>query len=291
MFTMKLNIKKTFIISTFLFASTSFFTGCMTSSRQDQLQWSIDKLQEQVAKIQNQLSSKDQQINNTTQTAIASQNEAQSLHDQLQLTQGAIDEIRNRLKKIEENSGSNTSAAASNVVNITNNTDVIATLQKQVARLELRLNANLNYPRKGKMPAKIKNNTDLDKSLKTSFDNGNFKQVIDLATSILTAHDATDHMLATALEYRGEAKFQMQDYKGAASDLATLTEVFQNPPRKARALLIAGDSYVYLKNDVIAQLYYQDCVKSFATTPEGKAAASRLSALTAKMNANPSSQN
>lgn len=255
----------------------------MTSARQDQLQNVIDKLQDQVTKVQNQLNSKDQQINNTTQTAIASQNEAQNLRDQLQLTQGAVDELKNRLKKIEENAGSNANTNSTNAININSNSDTINTMQKQIARLELMAGSRLSYARQGKLPAKIKNADQLSKILKADFDNGNFKQVSAIATTVLLAHDATDQMLAVALEYRGEARFQQQDYKGAASDLAGVTELFPNAPRKARALLLTGDSYVYLKNNSIALLYYQDCAKNFATTAEGKAAASRLANLTAQI--------
>ncbi len=255
----------------------SVFSGCMTSSRQDQIQTSIDKLQRQIAKLQDQLSTKDQQINNTTQTAIASQNELQGLHDQLQLTQGVVDEIKNRVKKIEENAGS--SSNSSNGININNNSDLVSSLQKQVAQLELATNSRLNYIRKGKMPQKIKTLNDVNKALKFAFDGGDFKAVVDSATSILLASDATDDMLAAALEYRGEARFQLKDYKGAAIDLSRVVNIFPNHPRKARALLLAGDCYVYLKNNAIALLYYQDCVKNFASQPEGKAASSRLSSL------------
>lgn len=291
MFFKKKNTKNIFLLTTLFFLTSYFFTGCMTSSRQDQLQVSIDKLQEQVSKIKNQLSSKDQQINNTTQTAIASQNEAQNLKDQLQLTQGAVDELKNRLKKIEENAGANSNASTANVVNISNNADSISTLQKQIARLELMTGARLTYSRKGKLPAKVKNIADLNKLLKSNFDDGNFKQVIDLTTNILSAHDATDQMLSSALEYRGEAKFQLTDYKGAAIDLANVVDIYPNIPRKARALLLLGDSYVYLKNNSIALLYYQDCAKNYAASAEGKAAVSRLSNLTVQINTPSSTQN
>ncbi|MES2614928.1 MAG: hypothetical protein V4591_05895 [Bdellovibrionota bacterium] len=278
-----LNTRATFLAVSFSFVGAYFFTGCMTSSKQEQLQSSIDKMQDEISKIQTQLSTKDQQINNTTQTALASQNEAQNLRDQLQLTQGAVDEVKNRLKKIEENAGTTSQSNSADVVNLSNNTASFATLQKQIARLELMSNSRLSYARKGKMPAKIKTVTDLNKTLKIHFENANFNEIVTLTTNILTAHDATDQMLAVALEYRGEARFQLQEYKGAATDLAGVTELFPNVPRKARALLLAGDSYVYLKNNPIALLYYDECARNFASTAEGKAAAARLSNLTAQM--------
>ena len=256
----------------------------MTSERQDTLQSSIDDLKSHVNKLEGQLSSKDAQINNTTQTAIASQTEAQSLKDQLQLTQGAVDELKNKLKKIEENSGT-TSATTTNLQSqlggMITNSENIFILEKKIALLELKTNINYSSVRKGKLHPKIKNINDEDKLLKLALDKGDFKSVIAIASSVLSAAEATNLMMATALEYRGEAKFQMKDFKGSATDFATELEYFPNPPRKARALLLAGDSYVYLKNNQIAQYYYQDCVKYFSKESEGKAASARLSSLNA----------
>jgi hypothetical protein len=269
------SVKKLKIVS-FITLNAILFSGCMTSSRQDALQASIDKLQDHITKIESKLSMHD----NTAQSIIESQNETQNIKDQLQLTQGAVDEIKNRLKKIEENAGT---ANSSNVVTLNADSEAIATLQKQVARLQLATNSRFSYTRKAKLPANIKNAEELSKMLKSLFDAGKFKNMADIATSVLLAHDATDEMLGIALEFRGEARYQMQDYRGSASDLAGVLDAFSNPPRKARALLLAGDCYVYLKNNSIAQLYYQDCVKEFSSTPEGKAAASRLESLTAQM--------
>ena len=277
---MRIVSKKLFLFFPFLFATPLFFSSCMTSERQDTLQTSIDNLQSHVNKLEGQLSSKDAQINNTTQTAIASQTEAQSLRDQLQLTQGAVDELKNKLKKIEENSGITTNLQ-SQLGGMMTNTENIYILEKKIALLELKTNLNYSSVRKGKLPSKIKNINDEDKILKSTLDKGDFKAVAAIASTILSATDATNLMMATALEYRGEAKFQMKDFRGSAADLATELEYFPNPPRKARALLLTGDSYVYLKNNLIAQYYYQDCVKYFASESEGKAASARLSSLNA----------
>ncbi len=149
-------------------------------------------------------------------------------------------------------------------------------MQKQIARLELAQNNGLVVNRKGKVPFKIKNLATLEDALKMRLDKSDLKSVIGLSTVVLNAEAATDPMLAIALEYRGEAKFQQQDYRGAALDLALATSRFPTHSRQARALLFAGDSYVYLKNNAVAALYYQDCVKNFAATPEGKAASGRL---------------
>ncbi|KAB8030634.1 hypothetical protein [Fluviispira multicolorata] len=266
----------------FLIVSTSLLmSGCMTSSRQDQIQSSISQLQGQIFQIQEQLSSRDQQITNTTQTAISSQNEVQNLQTQIQLTQGNVDELKARLKRMEETSGNG--GSEQNVITLNNNHEFIA-LQRQIARIEIMLNNRLNNNKKAKLPEKLKTIPSITKSLKTDFEQSKFKQVIDNSSAILIATDASEPMQQIALEYRAEARFKIQDFKNAALDFTSYIERFPDAPKNARALLLAGDSYVYLKNNLIAKTYYQECAKVYANMPEGKASAGRLANLTAQSN-------
>lgn len=260
-----------------IISSLFLFQGCMTSSRQDQLQASVTQLQGQVFQLQEQVNKRDQQINNTTQTALSSKSDVESLQTQLQLTQGVVDELKIKIKRIEENAGSLPSE--SGVVSLNSSPDNLTTIQRQIARLEIAAGSKVAINRKGKLPAKIKSQADLTKSLKTSFEQGNFKQTIETSNSVLTAADANDGMIQVALEYRAEAKFKSQDFKGAAIDFANYVEMFPMSAKYQRALLLAGDSFVYLKNNNIAKSYYQECAKSFSNTPEGKAAAGRLASL------------
>ncbi len=273
---------KRIFLGTFLFIGILPLQGCITSERQDQLQKNIDKVQSQLNKIQNNV----QQLSNSEQNLNASQIDLQSLKDQLQLTQGDLLELKNRIKHIEETAGAGSTTVAPDVVNLnhTNNSD-ISSLQKRLSRVELLLNDNLfSNTRKGKLPVKIKNQTVLEDSLKTWLDSGDFKKVILISTQVLNAQDASQSMLGIALEYRGEAKFQMKDYRGAALDLGLYAEKFPKQSRSARALLLTGDSYVYLKNSAAAKFYYQECAKNYGSTAEGKAAADRLGKLTKTSN-------
>jgi len=268
-------------------ATSSFlFQGCLTSSRQDQLQTSITQLQGQVFQMQEQLNKRDQQISNTTQTALSSKSDVESLQTQLQLTQGVVDELKTKIKRIEENAGSGT-GSDSNVISLNSSSDSLTHIQRQIARIELSANSRVGINRKGKLPAKMQTQAEINKSLKASFEQGNMKQTIDQSSLIINAAEATDSMIQTALEYRAEAKFKTQDYKGAAIDFSNYVDFFSSGTKYARALLLAGDSYVYLKNNAIAKSYYQECAKSFPNIPEGKAAAGRLANLS---NLNQSSQ-
>jgi tetratricopeptide (TPR) repeat protein len=121
---------------------------------------------------------------------------------------------------------------------------------------------------------------DITKSLKSAFDQGNYKQTLELSNTVIHAIETTDDMMQLALEYRAESKFKLRDYKGAAIDLSNYIELFPNTNKYPLALLLAGDSYVYLKNNSMAKSYYQECAKSYSNLAEGKAAAGRLAKLT-----------
>jgi len=275
--------QKIVLLSTLCFTLNTLLCGCMTSAREDQLQASIKQLQGQVGQLQTKLDSREQQITNTTKTALSSENDVQDVKNQLLLTQGAVDELKAHLQRIEQTAGAtNNSGADQNAVALSANRDLLDHIQRQVAYLELATNARFASVRSEKLPAKIKTSAELNKALKHIFELGDFKKVLELASSVLRASSANEAMLQTALEYKAEAKFKLQDYKGAALDFSTYAEVYSGAPKYARALLLAGDSYVYLKNEQVAKSYYQECAQSYATSAEGKAAADRLASLAAQ---------
>lgn len=273
---LRLLIKTTMILN-----SAFLITSCMTSSKQEQLESRINQLQDQV----NQLST------SHSKSDLASKNELDDLKNQIQLTQGNVDELNNRLKKIEQSSGSSTSLTSTTTTPVNSeatptseNMESNDTLKRQAARMQLANDAHAHSNRTGKLPANIKNAAEAEKALKSEYANGNFKRVEQISTSILNAKNATDSMLATALEYRGEAKFQQHNYKGAAMDLSSFIEKYPSSRRYPRALLLAGDSFVYLKKNDAAMSYYEECAKRYSTHAEGKAAAKRLESLKAQSN-------
>jgi outer membrane murein-binding lipoprotein Lpp len=259
-------------------ASGLFLTGCITSSRQDQMQTSLSQLQGQIAQLQEQMNKRDQQISNTTQTALSSQSDLESLQTQLQLTQGSVDELKAKIKRIEENSGG--SSSEQNVISLNAPSDALTQIQRQIARIEIAASSKVGINRKNKLPPKMNSLADITKSLKSAFDQGNYKQTLELSNTVIHAIETTDDMMQLALEYRAESKFKLRDYKGAAIDLSNYIELFPNTNKYPLALLLAGDSYVYLKNNSMAKSYYQECAKSYSNLAEGKAAAGRLAKLT-----------
>lgn len=274
----QINLVQTYFkIAVTILASSLLFQGCITSTRQDQLQSSITQLQGQIFQLQEQMSKREQQITNTTQTALSSQNDVESLQTQLQLTQGSVDELKAKIKRIEETSGAG--ASEQSAISPNTQTDSLAQIRRQLARIELMSNSKVGTVRKGKLPSKSHTLAEINKSLKSSFEQSNFKQTIETSNAIINASDANEAMLQSAIEYRAESKFKMQDYKGAAIDFSNYIESYPNTPKYARALLLAGDSYVYLKNNLIAKSYYQECAKSYPNLPEGKASAGRLANL------------
>jgi TolA-binding protein len=273
------NIKKKIGLICSLWALLTL-SGCMTSQRQDQLQGSIDRLQAQIFDLQNQIASRDQQISNTTQSALSSQSNLDDLKSQLQLTQGDVDELKSKIKKMEQ-----TAAPTAGVATLQNPppASIPSEILRKIARVDLMVDDILNHPRKGKLPGKIKNNNELAKALKNEYESGNFKEVINISSAVLNAQTATSAMISSALQYRGDSKFQLQDYRGAAIDLGLYVENYPNGQKYSRALLIAGDCYVYLKMNNVARTYYEEGARAFPTTPEGKAASGRLASLDAQL--------
>lgn len=268
--------KKIYFYLLFIFATSSFFTGCMTSQRQDQLQGSISQLQGQVSSLQQQLKNRDQQITNTTQAAISSQTEVQNLQTQIQLTQGSVDELKARIKRIEENSNDDRSEQDESTGPLKSD---IVELQKKASKLDILTSLIIQSSKKIKLPEKLKTVEAISKTLKTDFEQAKYKQLVDNAYIIINAEDASDNMIMTALEYRAETRFKMKDYKRTIVDFDNYLERYPKAQKRARAMLFVGDSYVYLKKNAMAKIYYNECSKLFPNSPEGKACANRLSNL------------
>jgi TolA-binding protein len=257
--------------------------SCITSSKEDKIEFSLAQLRSQVSQLKELLNQRNQQITNTTQSLVNSQQDLQGLQAQLQLTEGALDELKIKVNRIEENSG-NQRSSEENLNTLNNkNFDKINLLERQIARIELLSNTKTALAKKGKLPQKIKTAESLKKTLKKLYEQNHFKQAIELSNSVLSATDTSPDLTKIALEYRAESKFKLQDFQGSAIDYSTYTENYPQSPKYPRALLLAGDSYVYLKNNNIAKSYYQECAITYSQLPEGKAASSRLKNLMTKM--------
>ena len=83
----------------------------------------------------------------------------------------------------------------------------------------------------------------------------------------------------TALMFKAEAAFSSENYKASAADFGEFLRKYPNSDRRPRALLLAGDSHVYLKQLDTAKVQYKECVDKFAKKQECVAAKERLERL------------
>lgn len=248
----------------------------MTTTQKEAIQSDITQLENAVNKLNERIITQNKQMERATKVTISSQNDLQGLQNQIQENAGDLDTLKVRLKKIEE-----ISAEISNRYNakITASEQYIAKLQRDVARLELLVpTETVQQPTTSpkKNVPNIKTAKDVEKILKKQYEKGNFRELIQQATNIMQYTNSNVDMIKIALELRGEAKFQIGDYRGAALDLSNYIEKYPNSERQARAFLLLGDSYVYLKNEAAAMSYYNDCMKTYINTPEGIACAGRI---------------
>lgn len=258
-----------------ILTSIFLFTSCVTTTQKEAMEGDIRHLENELNKLNERVGTQNKQMERATKVTISSQNDLQALQSQIQENAGDVDTLKLRLKKIEE-----ISAQSSDRYNakITANEQYITKLQRDVARLELltpRETTNQATPPKKNSP-NLKTAKDVEKFLKKQYEKGNFKELIQNATNIMESTNSNVDMIKIALEFRGEGKFQLGDYRGAAIDLSNYIEKYPNGEKQARAFLLAGDSYVYLRNEVAAMSYYNDCMKTYINTPEGNACESRL---------------
>lgn len=281
------SIKTKWILPSILCISIACtITSCVTPAQKEAMQANINELEESVNKLREKIAAQLKQMDHTTRTTLSSQSELQNMQNQLQDNLGEIDALKTRIKKIEEISSTNWERYTAQ---ISANEHTIIKLERQVARLELNatesshaLAASASNPSTRNSSAnsatnKFKTTKDVSKFLKKEYEKGNFKTVIQQSTAILQSAQSTSDMLAAALEFRAEAKFQLADYRGTVIDLTNYLEQYPHAEKSARALLLLGDSYVYLKNQSVAVSYYNDCIKMYGSTTEGSACSARIS--------------
>lgn len=256
----------------FCLGMTWLLTGCMTTAQEREM----SDLQMQVDTLQKQTKQREQQLSSATQTSQSVQTELDALKSQNATLQGGVDELKMRIQKIEETAGSTSEVSKNDASG-----ESSPLIERRLVRLEL-LNAE-NVPKTAKLPAKLKDLATLEKLLKTDFDNSRFDDVVKIASLVINSSDAKPQAVALALEYRGEAKFNQRNYRGAALDLSSFIESFPSHKRYPRALLLAGDSFFYLKKAQVALSYYTECKGNYASTAEGKAAAGRMVSLMSQL--------
>lgn len=260
------------------------FVGCLTSKREEELRNSIHLLETRVAELQKQLEVKDKSISTvkteaetTHRNVQATKTDLDEMRRELSLTQGAIDELRLKMTRLQEASANSGAPTGSGNVN----DEHALTLHRKIALADIQLRAlrdELHSGSKKGKTQKYKSAAELTKTLVGPFVKKEYKKVIQLASSVIDGGAPADQV-ETALSFRGESYFATQNYDHAAQDFSEILIRFPKSEKRARALLMSGDSFVYLKQPYAAKSFYAECVQSLPEREECKASKERLDRL------------
>jgi TolA-binding protein len=262
-------------------------SGCLTSQREEQLQSNIRVLENRIVEMEKGAVQRDKSFDSVKTNAEdvrrnnqAAKVENEDLRRQLALTQGAVDELRIKVSRLQEVSGQND--ASSENLKLNDLAEQTATIDRRLAKIELEMQ-NKDSKEKEGSPAKgtvgkFKNPAELSKVLAASFTKKDYKKVIQVASSVLDSN-SNSNLQEVALEYRAESQFHSKNYEQSAIDFSEFLTKFPKSDRRARALLLGGDSYVYLSQIPTAKGMYEECFKKFPSKEECKAAKERFNNL------------
>lgn len=261
-------------------------TGCITSAREESLRRSITQLEGKVQTLEKALADRDEKIKTIGSKADYVENASSGLEDlrrQLGLTQGAVDELRIKFSRLTE-AGAIPGAAVGQETTLGESSlppEGTQDLERRLAALELVIEqlggAKLKTASKTATP-KYKSARELTKTIGGQFAQKNYTKVNELSDAVL-ASDLDASYKEIAQLFKAEAAFASENYKGAALEFSNFLTRYPNSERRARALLLAGDSFVYLKQFDTAKSYYRECVQKFPGKQECKASKERLDRL------------
>lgn len=255
--------------------------ACMSSEREEALQASVREMDKKMVELERQVLTRDRALESirtnsdeSSRRVQASKNEMEDVRRQLALTQGAVDELRVKLSRLQEGGGGGHDGASLQP----GESDGVARLERKLAKMELMQDVSVDKKPKGGAVPKFKSGAEVAKSLKASLEQKDVKKVVTTASALIYAEVPEDQVEA-ALGYRAEAYFAQQDFGKAAIDLISFLERFPRSERRPRALLLAGDSFVYLKRFDSARSFYAECVRVTPERDECKASKERLDKL------------
>jgi TolA-binding protein len=260
-------------------------TACMSSSREEALRSSIDKLDTKVAALEKELAVRDEKIKTIGSKTAAGESANAGLEEvkrQISMTQGAVDELRVKLSRIgEAGSAEGSAGSVTTESDVGENHDKLADLERRIAKLEQGPAAKGKGEAKGgaaKPNPKYASAKELAKVLGGHFSQKEYSKVESLSSDVLASGLGADYK-ETALMFKAEAAFSSENYKTSAADFGEFLRKYPNSDRRPRALLLAGDSHVYLKQLDTAKVQYKECVDKFAKKQECVAAKERLERL------------
>jgi len=289
--TQRFNKKNTLLLSLLaLILACLSQPGCMTSKREEEINAQLKSMELRLIEMEKQVQMRDRTVDavkNTSEESsrkvLTAKSELDEVRRQMAMTQGAVDELRVKMMRVQEGTtGSGLNAKPltdeSAAMKISELEDWQNKVEKRLTKAELIAKDVRDGGGREKTKLSIKNRDELAKLLSSAYGQKDYKQVVKLASNVI--HNTnSEPMKALAMEFRAEAQFQLQNYNKAAIDLMEIIDKYPTFERKPRALLLAGDSCVYLKHFRAAKALYSECVRLFPDREECKASKERLSRL------------
>ncbi len=256
-----------------------FLNSCVTPSQRDAMQKEISSLKYELRNVNNGLKTQTKQTEQNLKTTLTSQSEVEQLQAEISENAGNLDALKMQLDRIEKMASE---IAQKSQLKFDETAKTLLDVQTQLAFFT----TQNTYPETKVYPSqKIKDSFNpkslkaMEQILKYDYERGWYKNVILKSSMVIQASNVKADMLESALKFRGEAKYKLLDYAGAVTDLTHYLEMNSKGLKKSRAMLLLGDSYVFLKQNIAAKAYYTECAKTFANNKEGIACAQRLKQL------------
>lgn len=272
------------------FVGAMLTTGCMTSKREEEIRALLDTYESRILSMEKQLQLRDRTVDavkdssdESTRKYLSTKNDLDEVKRQMAMTQGAIDELRVKFARVQGGeTGSGLDAQPLNDDTHGARQSELdgwkQRIEKRVTKAELLAKIANDANPKPQNKLKVKSPAELAKILSAAYAKKDYAKVVKLASSII--HGSKNESMKTlAIEFRAEAQFQLQNYDLAAVDLFEIIDKYPSFERKPRALLLAGDSCVYLKELQAAKALYTECVQQFPDKEECKASKERLARL------------
>jgi TolA-binding protein len=286
-------LKKSLISDLSIIATVSvglLNTGCMTSKREEELRAQIKSFEVRMVEMEKQIQLRDRTVDavknsseESSRKYLTAKNDLDEVKRQLAMTQGSIDELRVKFSRVQDGSTSsglnakplNDDSTANRFSDIE---DWQSKVEKRLTKAELIAKASQESGSKTKEKLTVKTPAELAKVLSNAYAQKDYAKVVKVASTVI-GNSNSEPMKTLAMEFRAEAHFQLQNYDRAAIDLMEIIEKYPSFERKPRALLLAGDSCVYLKQLRAAKALYSECVRLFPDREECKASKERLARL------------
>jgi len=272
------------------FAVALLCAGCMTSKREEEMQTQIKAFELRIVEMEKQVQLRDRTVDavkdssdESTRKYLTAKSDLDEVKRQMAMTQGAIDELRVKFSRVQDGSTSS-GLNAKQLNDDTTSTrfndleDWQSKIEKKLTKAELIAKSSQDLVVKPKVNLTVKSPAELAKLLSGAYAQKDYPKVVKLASNVIN-NSSSEPMKTLAMEFRAEAQFQLQNYDKAAIDLMEIIEKYPTFERKPRALLLAGDSCVYLKQLRAAKALYSECVRMFPDREECKASKERLARL------------